>query len=61
MVEVVLMVAGVCPPETFESLPNVELAVDGEGRQYPADEDGLSATDVEGRKVGCHCVSIGGG
>jgi hypothetical protein len=33
MVEVVLIVAGVCLPEMFESLPKVELAVDGEGRQ----------------------------
>ena len=61
MVDVALMVAGVCPPETFESLPKVELAVEGEGRQYPAEDDGLSATDVEGRNAGCHCVSIAGG
>lgn len=61
MVEVVLMVAGVCPPETLESLPKVELAVDGEGRQYPEEEEGLSVTDVEGKNAGGHCVSIAGG
>lgn len=61
MVEVLLILAGVCPPETFESLPKVELAVEGEGRQYPEEDDGLSATDVEGKKAGCHWVSIAGG
>jgi hypothetical protein len=53
MVDVVLIVAGVCPPETLES--------DGDGRQYPDEEEGLSVTDVEGKNAGCQCVSIAGG
>lgn len=63
MVELALIVAGVCNPETFDSLPNVEFAVVGEGRQYPAEDEGLSETDDEGKKpvLGGHCVSMGCG
>lgn len=50
MVELVLMVAGVCTPDTLDSLPKAELAVVGDARQYPVDEDGLSETAEEGRK-----------
>lgn len=49
MVELVLIVAGVCTPETPDSLPYTEFAVDGDWRQYPALELGLSATVEEGR------------
>lgn len=49
MVELVLIVAGVCTPETPASLPYTEFAVDGDCRQYPAFELGLSAMVDDGR------------
>lgn len=45
MFEVVLIVAGVWPPEKLDSLPYVDGAVDGDGLQYPEEEGELSATD----------------
>jgi hypothetical protein len=33
MVELVLMAAGVCAPDTFDSLPYAEFAVEGDCRQ----------------------------
>ena len=58
MVELVLIAAGVWPPETFDSLPYAEFAVEGELRH-----EGLSATVDEGKKpfADGHWVSIGGG
>lgn len=58
------MFAGVCTPETFDSLPKTEFAVVGDARQYPAEEEeGLSDTADEFRNpvFGGHCVSIGCG
>jgi hypothetical protein len=46
MVELVLMAAGVCPPETLDSLPYAEFTVEGECRH-----DGLSATVEDGKKL----------
>lgn len=43
------MVAGVCAPETPDSLPYTEFAVDGDCRQYVALELGLSAIVDDGR------------
>ena len=62
MLEVVLTVAGVRPPETFESLPYVEFAVEGDGCQNPEEEGEVSAMEEEGKNPGvCHWVSRGGG
>lgn len=62
MLEAELMVAGVCAPDTFDSLPYAEVVVEGEGRQYPDDEGEVSATEEEGRYPGVgHWVSIDGG
>jgi hypothetical protein len=60
MFEVALIAAGVCAPDTLVSLPYVEFAVEGDGRQYVEDEGEVSTTeDGKYPVVGGHCVSIG--
>jgi hypothetical protein len=62
MLEAELIVEGVCPPETVDSLPYAEVDAVGDGRQYPADDGDASGTVDDGRYPGVgHCVSIGGG